>query len=414
MTSTTTTFPIPYVRSRFPGLHHDWTYFDNAGGAQVVDDVALRVQDYLVHSNVQLGAGYVPSQVAGERVDAGRQAAADLLGTSDPREVLLGASATQLMRNLAEALLGRLIHPGDEVIVTNCDHETNIGPWRRLQEHGVEVKTWHVHQESWSLRLEDLEPLLSPKTRLVAFTHCSNVLGGINPVAEITRFLHDHGVLSCVDGVAYAPHRAIDVKALDVDFYVFSFYKVFGPHISTMYGKAEHFLKARTLNHFFYEDDQIPGKLEPGSVNYELAWTLPAIRDYLLEDLPREVPATDDDLSDKAAAFDAVSRHEEELAERLLSFLRNRPGVRVIGRDQSRRDDRVATIAFVSDKTPSEDVTLHVDDANIGIRFGHFYAKRLIDDLGLDPHHGVVRVSMVHYNTLEEVDRLIEALEGVV
>lgn len=410
----TTDFPISYVRSRFPGLDSDWTFFDNAGGAQVVDGVAERVRDYLLHTNVQLGASYEPSRTASERVDAGRLAAAELLGTDDPREVLLGPSATQMVNNLARALLGHSIHPGDEVIVTNCDHETNIGPWRGLTEHGVEVKTWHLHQETWSLRLEDLEPLLTPKTRLVAFTHCSNVLGAVNPVAEITHFLHDHDVLSCVDGVAYAAHRAVDVKALGADFYTFSFYKVFGPHISTLYGKAEHFLSARKLNHFFYGEDQIPGKLEPGPPNYELAWALPAIRDYLLDDLPRETGVLEPGETAKQTAFDAVSRHEEALAERLLTFLRDRPGMRVIGPPEADRNRRVPTICFVSEKTPSEDVTLHVDRSNIGIRFGHFYSKRLIDDLGLDPHHGVVRVSMVHYNTMEEVDRLIGVLAEVV
>lgn len=414
MTTQTIPFPVSYVRSRFPGLDSDWTFFDNAGGAQVVDGVAERVRDYLLHTNVQLGASYEPSRMASERVDAGRLAAAELLGTDDPREVVLGPSSTQLLKNLAQALLGRLIHPGDEVIVTNCDHETNIGPWRGLAEHGVEVKTWHLHQESWSLRLEDLEPLLTPKTRLVAFTHCSNILGAVTPVAEITRFLHDHDVMTSVDGVAYAAHRAVDVKALGVDFYCFSFYKVYGPHMATLYGKAEHFLSARKLHHFFYEEDDIPGKLELSSASYELAAALPAVRDYLLDDLPREAEVLEPGATPKAAAFDAVSRYEEALAERLLSFLRDRPGVRIIGPELADRKRRVPTICFVSETTPSEDVTLHVDRSNLGIRFGHFYSKRLIDDLGLDPHHGVVRVSMVHYNTREEVDRLIEALDQVV
>lgn len=396
--------PMDFVRPRFPGLETDWALFDNAGGAQVVDAVVERVRDYLLHANVQLGASYGVSREADRRVDEGRRAAARLFGTDDPTQVVLGPSSTALTDRLARSMVGRLLHPGDEVVVTDVDHETNIGAWRRLTAAGIMVKTWRLDPETLTLRLEDLEPLMTPRTRLAAFTCCSNVVGTIHPVAEIVRFLHDRGALAVVDAVAYAPHRALDVAASGVDFLFFSFYKVFGPHVAALYGQRRHLLRLSVLNHFFYGEQDLPGKLEPGGpVPYELVAALPAIPEYL-DELERRTGG---------APFDAVAAHEEALAERLLSFLRGRPGVRIVGHPEADRRVRVSTISFVSDRVPSEDVTLAVDRHRVGIRFGHFYARRLIDALGLDPHHGVVRASMVHYNTAEEVDRLVAALDEV-
>lgn len=392
------------VRPRFPGLETEWALFDNAGGAQVVDGVIERVRDYLLHANVQLGASFDVSREATRRVEAGRAAAARLFGTDDPSQVVLGASSTALTDRLARSMVGRLLQAGDEVVVTEVDHETNVGAWQRLTTAGIAVKTWRLDRESLTLRLQDLEPLMTPRTRLVAFTACSNVLGTIHPVAEIVRFLHERGALAVVDAVALAAHRALDVTASGVDFVFFSFYKVFGPHVAALYSQRWHLLRLSVLNHFFFGEQDLPGKLEPGGpVPYELVAALPAIPDYL-DELGRNTGG---------APFDAIAAHEEALAERLLAFLRDRPGVRILGHPDADRTTRVSTVSFVSDRVSSEDVTLAVDRHRVGIRFGHFYAKRLIDALGLDPHHGVVRASMVHYNTAEEVDRLVAALDEV-
>jgi len=406
----TNAFPMSFVRRQFPGLAGEWTFFDNAGGSQILGRVVDRATDFWRTSNVQLGASYEPSRVATARVDAARRDIAWLMGAADDRGVVLGSSTTQLVHNLARAMGPRLA-AGDEVIVTTVDHEANIGAWRRLAARGVVVKEWRLREETLRLELADLEPLMTPRTRLVCFTQCSNVVGTIHPVAEITRFVHDRGARVCVDGVAYAPHRAIDVDAWGVDYYVFSLYKVYGPHMAALYGRPEHLVELDGQNHFFVAADDIPYKLQPGGVCYELAHSLGGIREYI-EELAREVGGGG--AGARAAAFDAIARHEEGLAERLLAFLRDRRGVRIIGRSDAARDARVPTVSFVVEGRASSSIPPRTDEVRIGIRFGDFYARHLIDQLGLAAQNGVVRVSMVHYNTADEVDRLIRVLDRVI
>jgi selenocysteine lyase/cysteine desulfurase len=214
----------------------------------------------------------------------------------------------------------------------------------------------------------------------------------------------------CVDGVAYAPHRSVDVTAWDVDYYAFSAYKVFGPHCAVLYGKRALLAELDSINHFFVGRDDVPYKLQPGSFSYEAAYATTGITDYLA-DLAARAGADGAPSADAAQA--ALAAHEETLAERLLTFLSQRPGVRVIGSPTADRRVRVPTISFVVDGRQSAEIVTAVDACRIGIRHGHFYAKRLIDALGLAAHGGVVRVSMVHYNTLDEVDRLVACLDAV-
>ena len=270
---------LDFVRSQFPALAGEWTYLDNAGGSQTLVGVADRVRDYLLSTNVQLGASYAVSRQAGERVAEATRAVAAMINAGDEREVVIGPSTTQLLANLALAMRSQLV-VGDEVIVTDCDHEANIGPWVRLADQGVTVKTWKVDPDTLQLRASDLEALLTERTRLVAFTHASNILGTVNPVADITRLVHERGARVCVDAVSYAPHRALDVRAWDVDYYVFSSYKVYGPHLAVLYGKRELLEGLATINHAFVPDDDVPRKLQPGSVNYELSYGLLGVAEY--------------------------------------------------------------------------------------------------------------------------------------
>jgi selenocysteine lyase/cysteine desulfurase len=221
-------FPIDFVRQQFPSLAGDWTFFDNAGGSQTLKQVVDRISEYLLTSDVQLGASYAISQLAGDRVAKAAQAMATLINAKSPSEVVMGSSTTLMLRILS-LCLSQTWTPGDEVIVTNCDHEANIGPWVDLKKQGIQIKVWRLNPDTLTLHLEDLEQLLSDRTRLVALTHASNLLGTINPIKEIAKVVHAQGAMICVDGVAYAPHRLVDVQDLDVDFYVFSFYKVYGP-----------------------------------------------------------------------------------------------------------------------------------------------------------------------------------------
>ncbi len=395
---------IDRVRAEFPGLQQDMVFMDNAGGSQTLRRVVDRISDFLLHSNVQLGASYETSVRAGARVQESRVRAAEFIGAARSEEIVMGGSSTALLRRLVQGLLP-LFAAGDEIVVTNLDHEANIGAWMALERQGLTVRVWAVNQDSLCLEPDDLAALLTPRTRLLALTYASNVLGGITPVPEAVRLARQVGAMVCVDGVAYAPHRAIDVQALGLDFYVFSYYKVFGPHWAMLYGKYEHLLRMANLNHDFIAADDIPYKLQPGNQNYELSWGTTGISDYLQElgGLPGRAGLL--------AAYDGIAAHETRLAERLLDYLRGRNAVAIIGPVTADPAHRVSTVSFTVRDTSSEQVVRAVDRHGIGIRFGDFYARRLIDTLGLRPRGGVVRVSMVHYNTLDEVDRLIRALD---
>ncbi|MCP5102397.1 MAG: aminotransferase class V-fold PLP-dependent enzyme [bacterium] len=403
---------IEFVREQFPALAGEWVFLDNAGGSQTLRQVADRVHDYMLTSDVQLGASYEVSRLAGERVAEGARTAAEMINAEDQSEVILGPSTTVLINNLASSL-GEIIEPGDEVIVTNCDHEANIGGWRRLKKKGIIIKEWRVNPETLDLHLEDLGGLMTEKTRLVALTHASNILGTVNPIKEIAAFIHQRDALICVDGVAYAPHALVDVRELDVDFYAFSFYKVYGPHYAMLYGKKAQLLKMPGINHFFIGENDVPYKFQPGSVNYELSYGVAGIGDYFSQfsEVHSESGEVKGIRDAATLAYSYFARHEEVLAAPLMDFLNSRANVRIIGKKESGRDVRMPTISFVIDNVKSSSITLEMDKHKIGIRYGDFYARRLIEDLGLMPRDGVVRVSMVHYNTLEEVNKLIRVFE---
>lgn len=400
---------IELLRRQFAGLDSDMALFDNAGGSQVLRSVVRRIAEYFEACNVQHGASYATSQAAGERVSEARRAMATWVNAGNPSEIVLGPSTTQLVRILAESI-GRTLEAGDEVVVTNCDHEANIGPWKELERLGVVVRTWRVDPDSLELRLEDLEELMTSRTRLVAFTHASNVLGRINPVRQFADFVRDRGAMSCVDGVAFAPHRAIDVRELGVDFYLLSLYKVFGPHMALMYGRREAMLPLPAVNHFFIGDDALPYKFQPGNANFELTAGLSGLWDYV-EQVSEWLGFEGDPRTQQEKMFEVFGEREGMLAEKLLDFLRQRTGVRIVGPPGSDAQERVCTISFVVEGRQSEDIVRAADRENIGIRFGDFYAYRLIDDLGLRPQGGVVRASFLHYNTEEEVDRLVDLLD---
>ncbi|HNS17821.1 MAG TPA: aminotransferase class V-fold PLP-dependent enzyme [Bacteroidales bacterium] len=404
---------LDFIRSQFPALDGNWIYFDNAGGTQTARQVGERLTDYLFHTNVQLGASYRISELAGQRVKDAQAAWAKWIHAQDPSEIIFGPSTTQLLQNLSKSF-SLAFQPGDEVIVTNCDHEANIGPWRYLERFGIIVKEWKISPDDFRLHTESLQPLLTERTRLVAFTHVSNILGTINPVRELTAFIHEHGAMVCVDGVAYAPHRSINVTDWDVDFYVFSLYKVYGPHYSLLYGKRKHLEALPGINHFFIQEDEIPYKLQPGNVNFELTFSLTGILDYfnLAASHHNGMNSVNTCFPD-AVLFDQLARQEEELAALLLDFLSSQSGIRIIGEKTSDRFLRVPTISFISEKIRSDRAVVQVDPHRIGIRYGDFYAHRLIRDLGLQERKGVIRVSMVHYNTVGEVRKLIGAFERI-
>lgn len=402
-------FDVEFARSHFPALDGDWALFDNAGGSVPLAGVIDRVHEYMSRWQVQLGATYPHSATASERVAEGRRAMARLVNASAD-EIVLGPSSTMNVRTLSRALLP-LFSRGDEIVVTNLDHETNIGAWRALEAEGLVLREWRFDPESLELTLGGLEAVLSQRTRLVCFTHCSNLVGTVHDAAAVIRRVHDAGALACVDGVACAPHRRVDVKALDADFYFLSIYKVFGPHLGLLYGKRDLLLRARGQNHFFIPEGELPGKLEPGSVVHELTAALPAILDHLLALDERQHPGSPAaEPARLERVFGDIARHEATLAAPLLDFLRSRRGVRVIGRAVADAH-RAPTVSFVVEGRDSGSIPLRLDRERVAIRHGHFYAHRAVEALGLHAGHGVVRASMVHYNTPAEVGRLIAALD---
>ena len=402
---------LDFVRGQFPGLNNGWTLFDNAGGTQILARSVDRLNDFLFNMNVQTGGSYDLSIKAANALESGRQAMMHLTNASRAEEIAFASSSTVALQNLAKSMRGQF-KPGDEVIVTVSDHESNIGPWTTLEEFGVTLKFWNIDPERLELKFDDLQSLLSDRTKLVAVTYVSNILGTINPIADIAKLVHSADAKLCVDAVAFAPHRAIDVAALDVDYLVFSLYKVFGPHFAVLYGKYDLLRELDNLYHYFYGKENVPAKLEPGNASYELAYASIGIVDYLAE-LAEQVDGAGSTRDKIVRAFDRITLYENAIAERLLAYLRSRSDCRILGFENGSDERRVPTISFVVDGQDSGQIAKKMDAYNIAIRFGDFHARRLLEFLNLANNGGCVRVSMAHYNTISEVDALIGALEEV-
>ncbi len=406
---------LDFVRAQFPALQSPWALLDNAGGSVPARPVIDRTTQYMQQRAVQLGASYGLSQAAEADVRAGEAAAASLLGAT-VRETIVSHSTTAGLATLA-AGIGPILDPGDEVIVTNLDHAANIGCWRRMaNRHDLVVREWTLRPQTAGLELDDLRALLSPKTRFVAFTHCANVVGALLDVPRFVDAIRDNrrDTIIAVDGVAYAPHRHVDVKALDVDIYAASLYKVYGPHLSAVYGRESLLLEAHGQNHAFIPQTQIPYKFQPGNVTHELTAGLVGIADYLDAVGSHHGVGEGDARQRHAAVFGAFAAHESKLCARLLEGLLNHDAITVVGPHDPDPNVRVPTIAFTVEGRDASEIPPLFDAHGIAIRHGHFYAADAIDALGLSERGGVVRASLVHYNTLEEVDRFLEVLVTVV
>jgi cysteine desulfurase family protein (TIGR01976 family) len=401
--------PVPeldadWVRPRFTALDTGWAFMENAGGSLPLVTCVNRITDYLTRCPVQVGASYGPSAEATRRLEEARTGLAGLFATGggpapDPTRLAIGASTTSLFSRLARALAPTLA-PGDEIVVTDVDHEANIGPWLRLEERGVRIRTWHVNRDSRRLEPEELDPLLGERTRLVCFTHASNILGSATPAAAITAKARSVGARVCIDGVAFAPHRAVSLASIGADWYGFSLYKVFGPHCAVLACGGDDAASLANLNHAWMKAPSPATRLEPGAFPYELAWGAGAVPAYL----------ADFGGHHGAAAFEVITAHERRLVTTLLEGLTASGRVRIVG-DPDPGPDRLPTVSFLVDGRSPADIVAATDAACIGIRHGHFYAPRLLEALGIAPEPGVIRVSLAHYNTRTEVERLLGVLE---
>ncbi|WP_246711369.1 aminotransferase class V-fold PLP-dependent enzyme [Rhizobium leguminosarum] len=401
---------IDEVRGHFYGLDQGWILMDNAGGSQILKSGVERINEFFRTAYVQHGGSYALSMQAEAHLWSAREAMALMVNARRPEEILFAGSSTAALGNLAQGLR-KSFFPGDEIILTSGDHESNATCWDRLKEFGVVIKTWSFNRETTEFDLDDLKALLSDKTRLVCIHHASNILGLTNPVREIASIVHSVGAKLCVDGVAFAPHRAVDVQALDADYYVFSAYKAYGPHCSVLYGKHELLLELDSIYHHYYGKPDLPFKMEPGDPNYELTASLPAIAEYLCS-----LAGPSSHLGKRAAlekGFDAITCHENGLLSKLLAFLSTHPAIQIIGTQKNENSNRLPIVAFRVKDVHAEQVCLAMDKHRIAIRWGKFAANRIFDRLNINDQGGIVRVSLAHYNTLEEVDRLTTALSSV-
>lgn len=396
-----------WVRARFPGLSDDLAFFENAGGSVPADSVIERAARYLRDDMVQLGASYPRSVRATERVGAAAGAVAELVN-ADASDIVLGASMSSNVYVLSHAL-APLIGAGDEVVVTDVDHEANRGAWIRMAEaRGATLRTWAIDRGRHELTMAGLDAALSARTKLVCFTHCSNVVGSLHDAKAFVDRVHEAGALSMIDGVAYAPHRRVDVAALGTDLYAFSLYKVYGPHLGALYVHPDLLGRLANQNHGFLAGSGTY-TLMPGNVPHELAASVPGVPEYL-----RALDAHHGGDGTIDGAFARIAAHEQRLAEPLLAMLRGREDVRIIGRPEADAARRAPTVAFTVPGRRSRDVAEAMDAKGVAIRWGHFYAEQAMGALGIeDAEDGVIRASMVHYNTLDEVDRLVIGLGEV-
>ncbi len=399
-----------FCRRQFPALASGWVFMENAGGTLVPRQVIDRTTHFMTHCQVQPGEGYAPSEEGAARIAEGHEILAALVNAGRD-EIVVGPSTTSNVYVLSHALRP-LLAPGDEIVVTNQDHEANNGAWRRLESKGMVIREWRANQDTDDLELEDLEALLTDKTKLVCFTHCSNIAGLIHDVKTIVRRIHDAGALACVDGVAYAPHRRVGVKELDVDFYLYSPYKVFGPHMGVLYGKRELLSLLANQGHYFQDESDFQRRLCPGGANYELSAGAGGIGDYLDEVHAQHFPGANVETRARIErTFGLFADHETAMARRIEDDLRGRPSVRLVGRGAPSGRERVGVFSFTVEGRDSREIPAALRDRKIGIHADDFYAARYIDALGARPQHGVVRVSLVHYNSMDDVDRLIAGLD---
>lgn len=410
-------FDVERCRRQFPALGRELAgqpvvYFDGPAGSQVPQRVIDAVAGYLGDSNANCGGAFVTSEETDAALAESHRAVADFLGSGDPDLVAFGPNMTTLTLSLARAL-ARTWSPGDEVLVTNLEHDANFTPWvQAAADAGATVRRVEIRREDCTLDMDDLRAKLGPRTTLVAVGAASNAVGTINPVPAIVKLAHEVGARVFVDAVHYAPHAPIDVEAWGCDFLACSAYKFFGPHVGMLWGKRS-LMAELPVYKLRPSSDALPERWMTGTQNHEgIAGTRAAI-DYLA-DLGREYGAvTANRRAAVLAAFEVVREYESTLALRLLNGLASLPDVRVYGiTDPDRVGERVPTLSFTHARRTPLQIARELGRAGIFVWHGNYYALPLTEALGVEPE-GMVRVGLMHYNTSEEVDRLLEAVAGL-
>lgn len=402
---------LRFVRTQFPAFAEptlrEQCFFENAGGSYACAPVIERLHEYYRRLKVQPYYRYPASIEAGRWMDSAHERLAAYLGVGAD-EVHFGPSTSQNLYVLAQALRHTL-RAGDEIVVTQQDHEANQGVWRRLAADGIVIREWPVDADSGALAIDDLDALLNARTRVVAFTHCSNILGEINPVADIAARIRAAGAISVVDGVSYAPHGFPDVAALGADIYLFSLYKTFGPHQGLMVLRRAVLETLGNQGHYF-NDALIHKRMVPAGPDHAQVAAAAGIADYFDALDAHHGGAADPQRPARVRAL--LANAELPLIQRLLDGLRRHPRLRLLGPEQA--GTKAATIAVLPSRCAPADAVECLGERGIMTGGGHFYAVRLLEAMGIDPARGVLRLSLAHYNSDREIDRLLEALDAVV
>src|SRR5271165_3245087 len=404
---------IAWVRAQFPSLQlhvngQAAAFLDGPAGTQVPTQVMHAIQTYLMNSLANTGGAFVTSRRTDETIANSRQAMADFFHC-EREEVVFGQNMTTITFSISRAI-GRELNAGDEILLTTLDHDANFSPWKALEEMGIVIRQVDIREADCTLDLEDLKRKLNEKTKIVAVGYASNAVGTINPVAEITKLAHAAGALVYVDAVHYAPHGLIDVKSLDCDFLVCSPYKFFGPHMGTLYGKREH------LQHFRpYKvrpcTEEVPERWESGTQVHELIAGIGAAVEYL-EGIGRHSdPGVKTRREALTSAYRATRAHETRLVWRLIDGLQSIPGVRIYGITEPQRSaERCSTLSLRIGNHHPTAIATYLGERGIFTWDGNYYALNLTERLGVESLGGMLRIGLVHYNTIEEVERVLEAL----
>ncbi|MGB6247537.1 MAG: cysteine desulfurase-like protein [Terriglobales bacterium] len=415
--STSTALDLRWVRGQFPALAqsvngHPAVFLDGPGGTQVPQRVLDAIADYLARNNANTGGAYSTSRNTDRMIAEARSAMGDFLNC-DTDEIVFGPNMTTLTFAMSRAL-GRELSPGDEIVLTLLDHDANFSPWKALEEKGVVIRTVKFHEADCTLDMDDLASKLGRRTKLVAVGYASNAVGTINNVAEVVRLARQAGALSYIDAVHYAPHGAIDVRSLDCDFLVCSTYKFFGPHMGVLYGKREHLKRLRPYK-VRPNTDNIPNCWEWGTLNHECIAGIKACVDYWEELGRRANPAINTRRAAILAAHEAIHQHERTMMEKMIVGLVAIPGLKLYGiSDPQRFENRCATFVVRIEGYSPLELATKLGERGFFTWDGNYYALNLTEQLDVERLGGFLRIGLVHYNTLEEVERLLGALREIV
>jgi len=404
---------VAWVRSQFPSLEvqangQTAAFLDGPAGTQVPASVIQAIQNYLTYSNANHGGSFQTSRKSDELVAGTRAAMADFFNCRSD-EVVFGQNMTTLTFALSRAI-GRELGPGDEILLTTLDHDANFSPWKALEEKGVTIRVADIHEKDCTLDLEDFKSKLNQRTRVVAVGYASNSVGSINPVKEMTRLARAAGAITYIDAVHFAPHGLIDVKELDCDFLVCSPYKFFGPLMGTLFVKHDHLQRMKPYK-VRPASDESPDRWETGTLPFELIAGIGAAVEYIASVGRHSKPSAKSRREALSAAYATTVAYERRLIARLIEGLLEIPGLHVYGiTDPKRFQERCSTLSLrIGDHHPRA-MAEFLDRRGIFTWDGNYYALNLSERLGVEQRGGMLRVGLVHYNTIEEVERLLKAL----